>query len=123
MGNNYSKKQIAFDLDTKMLEKYYPTDNWRKAYDDIKEHMQNNGFIWQQGSVYTSLKAMKSVEVSAILMDLIQKNPWLNKCMRDCRETNIGRSHDKNRLFNQDATIPTREELKSQEKQINQKPK
>ena len=36
------RKQIAFDLDTKMLEKYYPTENWRKAYEDIKSHMKAN---------------------------------------------------------------------------------
>ena len=37
------RKQIAFDLDTKMLEKYYPTENWRNAYEDIKKHMKANG--------------------------------------------------------------------------------
>ena len=39
-----SKKQIAFDLDTKALEKYYPTKSWNNAYEVIKKHMTNNGF-------------------------------------------------------------------------------
>ena len=49
-----SRKQVAFDLDTKALEKYYPTDNWRNAYQDIRRDMLENEFVWQQGSVYTS---------------------------------------------------------------------
>jgi hypothetical protein len=46
--------------------------------------------------------------------ELVSKNPWLNVCMRDCRETNIGREHDKNHVFDKNANIPTREELKTQ---------
>lgn len=34
------RKQIAFDLDTKALEKYYPSDSWQNAYDIIKRHME-----------------------------------------------------------------------------------
>lgn len=109
------RKQIAFDLDTKMLEKYYPTENWRKAYEDIKDHMKDNGFQWQQGSVYVSVKSMTTSEVSDILMDLVEQNPWLNKCMRDCRETNIGRSHSKNKIFDKDADIPERDSSKAKE--------
>ncbi|MCD7771079.1 MAG: hypothetical protein LUH23_03190 [Oscillospiraceae bacterium] len=36
----------------------------------------------------------------------------LNICMRDCRETNIGREHDKNHIFDKTAEVKTREELK-----------
>jgi len=43
------RKQVAFDLDTKALEIYYPTGSWNNAYDVIKRHMQSNGFSWQQG--------------------------------------------------------------------------
>lgn len=39
-----SRKQITFDLDTKILEKYYPTKSWQNAYEVIKKHMINNGF-------------------------------------------------------------------------------
>lgn len=39
-----SKKQITFDLDTKALQRYYPTPNWNNAYEDIKRHMKNNSF-------------------------------------------------------------------------------
>jgi len=30
------RKQVTFDLDTKSLKKYYPSDNWNNAYEKIK---------------------------------------------------------------------------------------
>ena len=111
------KKQISFDLDTNALKTYYPSESWNHAYDTIKRHMENNGFKWLQGSVYISDKPMSSVKVSKILEDLVTKNPWLNVCMRDCRESNIGREHSKNHLFDENAKVPTREELNAQKNQ------
>ena len=105
------RKQVTFDLDTKALQKYYPSDNWRYAYEVIKKHMQKNGFSWQEGSVYVSDKPMAARTVSAILTKLVNKNPWLNVCMRDCRQANIGREHSQNYLFDKTAAIPHREEL------------
>lgn len=92
------RKQVAFDLDTDALKIYYPSESWNNAYDIIKRHMTNNGFNWLQGSVYVSQKPITSAEVTNILDELVQKNPWLNVCMRDCRETNIGREHNKNHI-------------------------
>lgn len=109
MSGENGRKQITFDLDTKMLQRYYPDANWRNAYEIIKKHMINNGFRWQQGSVYVSKKAMRSRKVSDILEELIANNPWLNVCMRDCRETNIGREHSKNYLFNKALKVKERE--------------
>ncbi len=124
MSAKKNYKQIAFDLDTKELEQYYPTDNWRNAYKDIKVFMKKNNFDWQQGSVYISKEKLTSVDITLLLESLIRQNPWLNKCMRDCRETNIGQTHNRNSLFNENIDIPTREELKSQEKQsVKPKPK
>ena len=39
-----TRKQIAFDLDTKALETYYPSESWNNAYEVIKRHMLKNGF-------------------------------------------------------------------------------
>lgn len=100
-----SKKQLAFDLDTKALKRYYPTDSWNGAYDVIRRHMEKNGFRWMQGSVYVSNDTMSSYRVTKVLKDLLKTNPWLNLCMRDCRETNIGREHSKNHLFDKNADI------------------
>jgi hypothetical protein len=45
------------------------------------------------------------------LDELVSKNSWLNVCMRDCRETNIGREHDKNHVFDKNAEVPTRKQI------------
>ena len=37
-----TRKQIAFDLDTKALETYYPSESWNNAYEVIKRHMLKN---------------------------------------------------------------------------------
>lgn len=78
-----SRKQIAFDLDTKALEKYYPSKSWNNAYEVIKNHMLKNDFKWLQGSVYISEKPMEPAAVTLILTLLVKQNPWLNLCMRD----------------------------------------
>ena len=107
------RKQVAFDLDTNALKKYYPSDSWNSAYDVIKRHMLNNGFSWQQGSVYISDSPMLSRDVSLAIEVLIQKNPWLNLCMRDCRQTNIGKEHSQNHLFDREISLPARAEIKA----------
>jgi len=108
-----SKKQIAFDLDTKALEKYYPTENWRNAYQDIRRDMEDNGFAWQQGSVYTSLKPVPHVRASQVLEQMIETHPWLNVCVRDCVVTNIGKEHSKNNIFDKTVEIPERTTIKA----------
>lgn len=111
------KKQITFDLDTKALKIYYPNKSWNNAYDIIKKHMTKNDFLWLQGSVYVSIHPMSSKEVTHILDKLIEDNKWLNLCMRDCRETNIGKEHSKNYLFDKTIKIPAREELAAKSEQ------
>ena len=34
-----TRKQIAFDLDTRALSLYYPTEHWREAYRIIKKYI------------------------------------------------------------------------------------
>ncbi|MCL2486535.1 MAG: hypothetical protein FWE86_02915 [Oscillospiraceae bacterium] len=105
-----TRKQIAFDLDTKALEKYYPTKNWRNAYEVIKQYMSEHEFKWRQGSVYISIHLMSDTVATIAISDLVAKNPWLNVCMRDCTVTNIGKEYSKNELFDKSAPIPMREE-------------
>ncbi|MCD8039092.1 MAG: hypothetical protein LUE96_08425 [Lachnospiraceae bacterium] len=112
-----TRKQIAFDLDTNALKTYYPSESWNNAYEVIRNHMKANGFQWLQGSVYVSDKAMPSYQVAKVLDGLITKNPWLNVCMRDCREANIGKEHSRNHMFDKDAKVPTRKEAKAREQQ------
>ena len=111
-------RQIAFDLDTNALQQYYPSNNWRYAYEVIKNHMKNNGFHWIQGSVYVSNKPIPTSEVPRILNALITRNPWVNMCMRDCRETIVGKTHNHTNMFNKNANVPTRSASQSNRNQI-----
>ena len=113
MASN-TKKQVAFDLDTKQLEIYYPKKHWQSAYDDIKKFMNKNGFEWRQGSVYVSKEIIAFYKVSETLLKLSESFPWLNKCMRDCAVTNIGKRHSQNDLFDKNANIKTRTELEEE---------
>ena len=107
-----TRKQISFDLDTKALKEYYPKGNWREAYQVIKNHMKTNGFIWQQGSVYVSKKEIETLDIAIMLKKLIKQNPWLHKCMRDCKIAEIGKEYNQNHLFNKNAKIPKRQDIK-----------
>ena len=107
-------KQIAFDLDTKSLKIYYPKNNWRKAYEDIKEYMYSNNFIWIQGSVYTSKIGMSNSNVRNIVKILQDDYKYLNKCVRDIVVTNIGKTYKLNNLFDKDMDIPTKKEYQEQ---------
>lgn len=113
-SNKKSYKQISFDLDTKLLEVYYPKENWRNAYNDIKNFMRALDFSWQQGSVYISNNAITSRAITIILSSLIEKHPWINLCMRDCRETNIVSKNNRNYMFNKSINLPTRYEAQNQ---------
>ena len=53
-----TRKAINFDLDTHRLEEWYPTPNWRNAYMDIRNYMQEHGFEHRQGSGYISKSDM-----------------------------------------------------------------
>lgn len=112
------KKELIFDLDTKMLKIYYPNENWRNAYNDIRKHMISNGFDWIQGSAYISRRQMTSLQIQKLLQDLLQANQWLHSCMRDCKETNVIGSFDRTYLFDKTFKIPTREEIEKERTQV-----
>lgn len=105
------RKQVAFDLDTNQLKRFYPGAHWNNAYRDIKSFMIKNNFQWEQGSVYISKNPINPHEINAIMSEMVNTYPWLNVCMRDCVVTNIGRSHSQNHLFDKEAGIKLREPI------------
>jgi len=113
-----TRKQVAFDLDTKQLQKYYPTNTWTNAYLVIGNHMKENDFKWIQGSVYESNEELNTYDVNKILTTLILENPWLHKCMRDCRQSDIGEQHSLNQIFDRTKDIPEREIQKSKDRAL-----
>lgn len=106
-----TKKLVAFDLSTEALKKYYPSKSWENAYDVIKRHMLKNGFEWLQGSVYASKRPMSPYQTAEVLKNLVAKHPWLNVCMKDCRQANLsGKQQDLNYVFDKNADVKPREQ-------------
>lgn len=87
------KKAINFDLDTKQLEKYYPTPSYTHAYRDIRKYMEDNNFIHRQGSGYISNRKMADYEVKLLLRDFALKNDWFNESLLKIDVTNVGREY------------------------------
>lgn len=82
---NKKLKSIAFDLDTKALQKYYTKGNWHNAYNDIRMFMEKNNFKHIQGSVYDSITKMTNYELEILLDNLCNKFDWFPKCVKDIR--------------------------------------
>lgn len=64
-----------------------------KAWGDIARFMKKNGFEHRQRSVYASLNPMTRAEVLVLIDSMVEKMPWLNKCLNAIDVTNIGRQH------------------------------
>lgn len=87
-------RSVYFDLDTKALQKYYPNNSWRNAYQDIRNSMESYGFTHQQGSVYHSKKMITYYELIKAIKQLVKTYDWFPKCVRKCSYADISKSHD-----------------------------
>lgn len=99
------KKAIAFDLDTAALQQYYPKKDWRHAYKDIEKFLVEYGFEHQQGSVYRSNTSMDNRQVEYIIGNLLEAQPWLNLCLKDCIQTNVGREYSLSDRLHKDIVL------------------
>jgi len=111
------RKLIAFDLDTKALKTYYPSNSWRTSYKDIKTYMTENGFIWQEGSTYVSEKYMSWANATVILEGLRNELPWTENCMRDCVMGNIDSVYSQNYIFKEKANSEITKKTVSKQKE------
>lgn len=98
-----TRKQIAFDIDTKIAEEILG-GNYRNIYENIRKYLERNGFEHLQGSVYVSKEALSNTKITAIINGLLTKYNYLEKCVRDIRKTDITREHSLNHLFSYDGT-------------------
>ncbi|ATD64634.1 virulence factor [Neisseria weixii] len=85
---------ITFDLDTKELEKRYPSASWRKAYDDIADFLTDYGFTRQQGSVYFGDDTVDAVTCVTAVQDLSTEYAWLEESVKDIRMLRIEERND-----------------------------
>lgn len=64
------------------MEKYYPGENWRQGYDDIKKYFKGNGYIWDQGSGYHSEKIKAFTTADRLMKGMYKRMPWTNVCVK-----------------------------------------
>lgn len=98
------KKQIIFDIDTKIAEQILGK-SYNAIYDKIERFMKQNGFVHIEGSSYMSKNSMCNADVMFLLYGLKRKYPYLEKCIRDIRQTDISDVHSLNHLFSYDGTV------------------
>lgn len=97
-----TKKQITFDIDTNVAKQILGT-NYTKVYDDIERSLKNN-FDHPQGSVYVSKKPMTISSIYIHVSNLLQKHPYIEKCVRDISFTNSPKKTSLNTMFSYDGT-------------------
>lgn len=85
---------ITFDLDTKELEKRYPSASWQTAYRDIEIFLADYGFSRQQGSVYFGDAQVDAVTCVTAVQDMSEEFDWLEPCVRDIRMLRIEERND-----------------------------
>ena len=78
-GKQY--KAFNFDLSVRALQENYPGTNYRQAYQDIRQFLEDNGFEHRQGSGYRSINEMSDIEVTLLVVRLGRSFPWLGKCV------------------------------------------
>ncbi|MDO5564640.1 MAG: hypothetical protein Q4F88_05365 [Eubacteriales bacterium] len=92
------KYSINFDLDTSKLKIFYWADTgkaYNKAYEDIRNYLTDNGFIWQQGSGYITKNKIPDTKLNNIL-DIMSNNfKWLAFCIKDVKTTIIYKKSEK----------------------------
>lgn len=85
---------IAFDMNTHALQEFYPSDNWRNAYDDIAREFKAHNFERQQQSLYFGVRGTTPVHCVLAVQAIKQKYPWFVQSVRDLRMMRIEESND-----------------------------
>lgn len=98
MAVTEKRKQITFDLCQESLKLYYPHASlsdqyYKKAYQDIRRFMTDNGFEHRQHSVYISTGKLTTLDVVQLIERLAEAFPWLNGCVDKIDAADIGTQH------------------------------
>lgn len=75
---------IAFDLKVEELKTHYG-EPYNKAYDEIRQELENLGFEWTQGSVYMSKSQNNTLSFVYKAINRLSNIDWFKKSVRDIR--------------------------------------
>lgn len=103
MTKPINKRQLIFDLDTKVSEKILGA-GYRKIYKDIELHLKQYGFEHAEGSGYISISEISDYKLYKILDELKKKYPYITKCIRDMHVADVISLNSLDNLFEYDGT-------------------
>ena len=104
-----SKKAINFDLSDVRLRKYYPSNNYKKAWSDIKSYLLDNGFNHRQYSGYISKEPVTMDYVIQHIIEMALLFQWLKYCVKEFDVTIVGDEYSlKNYIYQENNFIQNR---------------
>ncbi|MDR2105601.1 MAG: virulence protein [Deferribacteraceae bacterium] len=75
---------IAFDIKIDDLKKHYG-DPYNKAYDEIRQELDQVGFDWAQGSVYITRTSENTLAAVYSAINRLSQISWFKQSVRDIR--------------------------------------
>lgn len=75
---------IAFDLKIEDLKEFYG-EPYNKAYDEIRQELDEFGFEWTQGSLYINRSEVDSLATVYKAISRLSEIDWFKKSIRDIR--------------------------------------
>lgn len=114
------KKQLTFDIDTKVAKQIFGEQNYSRVYADIRGYMEGEGWKHIEGSVYMSTKSIDNSDMFWVIQNMIKRYPYLVKCVREMHQADISKVHSLNHHFEYDGT-PGQYEQKQEQKGENHK--
>ncbi len=75
---------LAFDLKIEDLKNYYG-EPYNKAYDELRQELEDLGFNWTQGSLYINSSKENTLTTVYNAINRLSKIEWFKKSVRDIR--------------------------------------
>lgn len=69
--------QIALDLDTELLERYYRNNSCENAWKDIRKFLERHGYTKVGQTLYQNLGPEAEERLGMVLNSLGEEQPWL----------------------------------------------
>ena len=86
---------VIFDRDANCLNEQHNINPSNNVYKSIRNFMEENGFIWQQGGLYFgSHDRINSVSCCIAVQKLAKQYDWFNSCVKSIRMLRIEENSD-----------------------------
>lgn len=84
---------LTFSLDTKKMNKCYPSKSWWNGYEDIERVLMANGFV-REGKLYVGKSIVTSADCIRAVLVLKEKLRWFTKSVRTIRMLRLEEATD-----------------------------